>query len=432
MMTMRLQAERPRTILLYNPISGHGHLDSWNALFVVALLNAGWVVASMSPGAVDLRIRLKQKGMDNHPNLRVLDWRTPKRSLQHRVRSRISRLFKRQEQQDTADDAVLKAQYLQPIEFAQRIQDASRQLRSQPSFVFNMYMDLYRMDELGWAPFAIENRVPWAGIRFVPKQVAKTPSTSGRVDDSMEAFYNNPTLSGMCFLDAEVCQRYTALLPQKKFGYLPDITESAMPDRVSPLRREIQQLAAGRKIVFLGGTIGANKNLSQWYELIALANRQDWFFVQVGEIHEGNLPSEDLTALKEIKSNTPENVYLKTEYIPDERVFNDLISSSDVLFAVYRNFAISSNMLGKAATFEKPIIVAEGHLMGSRVEQYQIGLTVPENSTKHMLDALTSLATPPNQRAVGQPAHFAAYRRDFSVAALEKHFFSFLEKAIPL
>ena len=31
-------------ILVYNPLAGHGHLDSWNALFVSLLLAGGYRV----------------------------------------------------------------------------------------------------------------------------------------------------------------------------------------------------------------------------------------------------------------------------------------------------------------------------------------------------------------------------------------------------
>ena len=177
---MTNQSIQSKSILLYNPISGHGHLDSWNALFVSFLLEAGWQVASLSPGAADLKNRLTQKKLATHPNLRILEWRTPKRRLSERVRAKLVRMF--QPRLQSSNKPVineLEASYLQPQEFAQRVQDAFLQLKEgsrqsllhPPQFVFNMYMDLYRLDELGWAPFAQANKLPWAGIRFVPSAV---------------------------------------------------------------------------------------------------------------------------------------------------------------------------------------------------------------------------------------------------------------------
>lgn len=434
---MTNQSIQSKSILLYNPISGHGHLDSWNALFVSFLLEAGWQVASLSPGAADLQDRLTQKKLATHPNLRILEWRTPKRRLSERVRAKLVRMF--QPRLQSSNKPVineLEASYLQPQEFAQRVQDAFLQLNEgsrqsllhPPQFVFNMYMDLYRPDELGWAPFAQANKLPWAGIRFVPSPVLD--ATTNAPLQPTEAYYQLPTLTGMCLLDEPLSQLYVERLPQKVFGYLPDITETSLPEQPSEVVLEIKRRAAGRKIVFLGGTIGSNKNLSRWFELIAMANPRQWFFVQIGEVHEQNLSVADLAAYQQALAEKLEHVYIKTEYLPDERVFNEVIAASDILFAVYRKFSISSNMPGKAAAFEKPILVAEGYLMAERVNQYQIGLSVPEEDPKQMLGALEQLAAAPEARTKGRTEHFAAYRHDFSHEALKARFFAFLEQAM--
>ncbi|MCF8171977.1 MAG: hypothetical protein K9J49_06075 [Candidatus Methylopumilus sp.] len=420
----RSTPEAASLILLYNPISGHGHLDSWNALFIGFLLEAGWRVASLSPGAEDLRARLGLRQLAQHPNLKILAWRTPARSFYQRVRSRVTRLFKQLVPTANLDPAQvaqlkqLEAAYLQPQEFAERVADATQQLGTRPAFVFNMYMDLYRNDSLGWRPFRDLHAIPWGGIRFVPSSVPPD-----------EAYYALSSLAGMCFLDEQVQQAYSAALPHKRFEYLPDVTDASLPATASEFVLDLKKRAAGRKIVFLGGTIGSNKNLSQWFALIAQANPAQWFFVQLGEVHEQNLTTDDLSAYRQALATTPENVFIYPQYLPDERTFNEVIALSDIIFAVYRKFGISSNMPGKAAAFEKPILVAEGYLMGARVSAYQIGLAVPEDDSAKMLQALTTLAQPLASREVALPKHFAAYRQDFSHDALKAKFFHFLEQA---
>ena len=415
------------TILLYNPISGHGHLDSWNALFVEFLLEAGYRVASLSPGAAELQSRLLRKQLAQHVNLQILEWRTPKRGLVERIRARLVRLFKQTAPKravDTAEAEKLKrfeASYLQPQEFAERVADATKQLGHKPKFVFNMYMDLYRDDVIGWRPFSESQRIAWAGIRFVPSCVPPT-----------EAYYHLSSLKGMCFLDEQIRQDYSAALPQKCFEYLPDVTDVSVPTKPSAFATDIKRRAAGRKIVFLGGTISSNKNLSEWFKLIALANPAEWFFVQLGEVHENNLSPEDSAAYHHALQSKPEHLLIHAAYLPDERLFNEVIALSDVLFAVYRKFSISSNMPGKAAAFEKPILVADGYLMASRVNKYQLGLAVQEDDADQMLRALKHLVQPQAQRVVARPEHFAAYRQDFSHAALKVKFFGFLEQALAL
>ena len=414
-------------ILLYNPISGHGHLDSWNALFVGFLLEAGWRVASLSMAADDLRERLARQRLADHPNLRILEWRAPQRSLYQRIRSKLFRISRQlitdatTNEVDAAKLKNLEASYLQPHEFAQRVADATLQLGCKPSFVFNMYMDLYRDDQLGWRPFAEIHQIPWAGIRFVPSSVP--PS---------EAYYRLSSLKGMCFLDEHVRQDYVENLPEKVFEYLPDVTDTNLPVTQSSFARDITRRAAGRKIVFMGGTIGDKKNLRQWYRLSGLVNPVEWFFVQIGEVREQSLGPHDLSAYRQALLEPPANLFLHAQYLPDERTYNEVIALSDIVFAVYRKFSISSNMPGKAAAFENPILVAEGYLMGGRVNKYQIGLTVPEDDAAQMLQAVTVLAQPLAARSIALPEHFAAYRQDFSHDALKSKFFNFLDQALAL
>jgi hypothetical protein len=102
----------------------------------------------------------------------------------------------------------------------------------------------------------------------------------------------------MCFLDEGVCEQAQRVMPDKVFRYLPDITENALPLTESALVREIKDKARGRKIVFMGGTIGGNKNLACWYQLIHQADIQEFYFVQIGEMFENTLTSEDVHELE--------------------------------------------------------------------------------------------------------------------------------------
>jgi hypothetical protein len=401
------------SILLYNPISGHGHLDSWNAMFVSILLDAGWRVNAMTPDPQDLTRRLKSKNQAFLGRLCVLDWNVLRPSLVQRVLGRLQRMvgLQSRDQQNAKD---IDPRFLDPVEFGCRINASIKKCKWPPSFVFNMYMDMYPSDGVRWLQFERLNKLPWAGIRFVP-----TPEHS-------EIYYTQSALKGMCFLDESVCEYAQLAMPRKVFGYLPDITENALPFTESALVREIKDKARGRKIVFMGGTIGGNKNLACWYQLIHQADTREFYFVQIGEMFEDTLTGEDVLELAKIKKQCPENLCIKLEYLPDEAMFNEVIQTSDIIFAVYRNFKISSNMPGKAAAFSKPILVAEGYLMGDRVSQYGIGLTVPEHDVKAMLTAITTLA----QTSGSMENQFEHYRCDFSLQALGQHLIGFLKKCM--
>lgn len=400
-------------ILVYNPISGHGHLDSWNALFVSFLLNHGWNVIAMTPAMEDLRSRLAEKGQASSPALRIIEWDPLRRSLIQRVVDRLRRVFGKSKTQDPNDP---EANYLIPLEFALRVKKALKQVDLIPDVVFNMYMDLYRTDAESWAAFDAETKAPWSGIRFVPNA------------EPSEAYYKSPSLLGMCFLDETVCDHYRQALPEKNFEYLPDITESALPVQPSEIAQNIKAMAQGRKIVFLGGTIGGGKNLARWYELIGRADAKKWFFLQIGEVHVNSLTAEDVEARNRVIQHPPENLFVHPNYLPDEKTFNEIIQLSDVLFAVYRNFKISSNMPGKAAAFNRPILVAKDYLMGQRVRQYGIGRTVPEDDVIQMQTALDELVQEDQLALMRQS--FKAYRQDFSIEALQNRFERYLKTSL--
>ena len=79
-------------------------------------------------------------------------------------------------------------------------------------------------------------------------------------------------------------------------------------------------------------------------------------------------------------------------------------------------------MLGKAAAFEKPILVADNYLMGRRVVRYGIGRAVSEYDSRQMLAAATDLVNNPVP-----VENFAAYRSDFSIDNMRETLMAFLD-----
>jgi hypothetical protein len=313
----------------------------------------------------------------------------------------VSNLMRLTQQRIRNKNEGLEDSGLDPVEVALRIKSVLKKSNWHPDFLFNMYMDMYKTGTYPWERFESICRLPWGGIRFVPQ-----PS-------SQEGYYSLATLRGMCFLDEIMCKTYAKRFPEKFFPFLPDITYSELPKDQPELVREIIKKSGGRKIVFMGGSIGGQKNISRWCEVIFMANHTEWFFVQIGEMHFNTLTSEDIEAYTTLKNSNRENVYIFSEYIRDERIFNAIIKISDILFAVYRDFHISSNMLGKSAFLEKPILTSDKYLMGERVRRYGIGLTVPEQDSKAMLDGLEKLINEPIALQ-----KFKDYREDHGVEYL--------------
>lgn len=449
----------PPCILVYNPISGHGHLDSWLAIFVALLLKRGWHVLVLTPDVRALSTRLRQGGQSGAEGLQLLDWNPIEAGLsglwqrwnafgdpyykrwrnktavpdasptlsERLFRATVPFLFrvshilygrlmflKESRHRDPARRAGMSSDdperhLIDPAELAHRTRRALKKARWKPAIAFNMYMDMYRTSESAWGYFGEVNKLTWAGIRFVPPTMPR------------EGWYALFAWRGMCLLDEDICRAYAAALPEKLFEYLPDVADSVLPDPHCPLVREIRRRAGSRTVVFLGGSIGGQKNLENWFRLIATADPARWFFAQVGEIHRSTLTAGDIAALDHALASPPENLLLHAEYLKDDHVFNAVIAVSDIVFAVYRDFRISSNMLGKAAYFRKPVLVSERYLMGSRVLEYGIGHAVAEDDVIAMRDALEALVRNPIPEE-----NFSSYCADFSEERLAQRIDQFL------
>jgi len=448
-------------IILYNPIYYHGHLDGWMAMFSAILLNRGYKVYCITPDTKTLLFKLHQKGLEKNQNVTILpwpntyysSWQRCKKYIKKKLRklkntyvnrledSRINydmpfiqRCKKRLAQllvspaytiysairrslqnlkPTVYDIADKEADYLSPEDWSLQIKTILRKLPSNCYFLFNMYMDMYKTDEVSWKNFIRYCPLSWAGIRFVP-------STEPR-----EAYYSLPTLRGMCFLDKKINQVYCENLPKKRFACLPDVTDASLSDDLHHVVQIIKDRSSGRKVIFLGGSITKYKNIIKWYEIIKRADSQRFFFTQIGEIHYKTCSSDEQNILRSLAASPPENFFMYDKYLDNEQDFNACIAICDVIFAVYKDFRISSNMPGKAAAFEKPIMVSDKYLMGEIVRNYNLGASVPEDDSDAILKALEQLIlTPPG--AENFAAYRAAHNEEIMGQVLEQFFESCL------
>ena len=427
------------SVLLYNPISNEGHLDSWHVLFIEVFLAAGWNVIPVSTDPQGLRRKLESKGLWGHTCLTWLHSQKPETSaftsnanhLYQRVVRQIKRVFESTTQRE---QRLLAARFLEPQQFKEIVSNALDSSRSRVDLIFNMFVDGYLPNSPAWSHLVfhqgnISNQaainaevhaIPWAGLCITPEyekrqrtqlplQALSQAQAQPSLHDKPPSYYALTQYRGTCFLEEAAVDTYRNAFPNKHFCFLPDITDSELPVEPSALAIDIKRRAAGRRIVFMGGSIGKQKNLAQWIGLILNLDPAQWYFVQVGRINHNNLLPEDTQALAHIQRQSPENLYLHADYLQDETSFNAIIAAADVIFAVYRDFYRSSNMLSKAAYFEKPILVADQCLMGERVTQYEIGVAVPFDSPERIQSGLIAAV-----QLSELPSKFACYRADFN------------------
>ncbi len=282
---------------------------------------------------------------------------------------------------------------------------AQNSLSWKPDFLFVMYADLWMTNPSIWRRKEIRVPIPWGGIRFAPP----APSYMGQ-----EGYFLDPMFRGLCFLDEKAVQFYRGCHTDKYFEYIPDIVDAEVSPFSVSVCEELRLAAKGRPIVLLCGSIESRKNIRLFCEVARKCDDNSFFFAIIGQFHPSTYTNTDNEALKNLSCEAGDRSFVRDVYFKDEREMNSLIQMSDIIFAVYRDFRISSNMLSKAAYLRRPILVSERYLMGELVRRYGIGLTVDEDDLVSVLAALESLRT----RPVSEDA-YAGYCKDFSELSLK-------------
>lgn len=196
---------------------------------------------------------------------------------------------------------------------------------------------------------------------------------------------------------------------QRGIILFPDFADISAPDNSYSLSRQIKEVANGRKIVSLLGSIHPRKGIDLLIKTIPLLPEEDYYFLIAGKSSLDKDQLEQLTTFAASRGN----VLFLPDKIPDEASFNALVAGSDLIYAVYHRFTGSSNLLTKAAAFFKPIIVAKGYCMDKRVQQYKLGISVEETDARECASAIGKrCSTPPDKEGMTR------YSQDHSINKL--------------
>jgi hypothetical protein len=226
---------------------------------------------------------------------------------------------------------------------------------------------------------------------------------------------------GVAVLDESCVAELRSIAPHLVFTTLPDVADDSLPASGSGLSDELERRAGGRKIVGLLGHLSEAKNLSLFLDLATAPRNRDLFFLLAGQYEPLSVSPAVRTRLAAAASGSWQNVWALPNRIAAESEFNMLLRRVDVLFAVYRDFTRSSNILSKAALLRRPIVVASGYCMAERVELYRLGLVASPDDPAECESALRQLL-----RVGGLGADYEAYARDFSLSAFETRLVGFL------
>jgi len=463
-----------KSIFLVNPISGHGHLDAYARLYSKALIELGYRVVLVAEADADApgflsRNKVPREGLfsfvsfsqaANSPD-RVQASRSHLGAVQRArivweeeglggilqrliivplritsaVLSRIGSLgsigkalfgLKRRIFQWLSNYRIARAvrAFLYPDSgrilfrtMVQYVQRASPLVDiSRPDLVLFLYLDIMAEGPDNRLALDCADAAPWIGILFHPR-LAETPLAG------IEHYLESKNARGGIFLVPAAIEIYAKATPGLEFALAPDVADLEFADRLPALAEEIRNRASGRKIILQVGSIASHKGIATLLNVIAKADPKRLFFAIVGEVHWKSFNAIEEMQLRAFYARAPENVHVHEGYLQEERDYNTVVATCDVIYAVYSGFNSSSNSLTKAAGLRRPILVARDTLMGKRVMESGIGLVACEGDSDDILRALDDLVTKPSD-SFG----FAQYAREHSIESLKL----VLAKALPL
>ncbi len=271
---------------------------------------------------------------------------------------------------------------------------------------------------------------PWAGLYLHVRSFRMPGSPVPYIGNlpCPEKFFSSKTLAAVAVLDEGAVAPLKKITGGKPIVVFPDLTSNEVPSQGTSgwgLADKADALARGRPIVLLAGHLRWTKGLEDFTTLALLPEMQDTFFLLAGDVSWAEVPEEKVKMLQRAWEEAP-NIYAHLQRLP-EATMNTLICRASVVFAAYRSFPNSSNVLTKVAEFERPIVVSDGFLMAERVREFGLGEIVAEGDASGLSQALRLMAAPDYFGQLKKRARWAEYRSMHSAERLPASFNHILE-----
>lgn len=263
-------------------------------------------------------------------------------------------------------------------------------------------------------------RYPWSGVYLHARalRMPGSPLPYSNFIPRPEQIFTTERMSSICMLDEGVADKMQQITAGKPVFEFPDITETSLSGPGDSLVEKVRTIANGRKIISCLGALQKTKGLFELCKAISSPELSHLFFVFAGEPFWGGTPHEEKAFIRSVWEKAP-NVITHLQRI-DDRVMNDLITASDVVYAAYTDFPNSSNVMTKAAYFEKPILVSDGHLMAERVRDHKLGAIVPEGSVADIIQQIRHLSDQGGDTHADYQGYYAKHSPEALTAALTK------------
>ena len=369
-----------KKLLIYNPISNAGHLDSWSSVILEELVKlgkdpiyAGEDIQIIKENINDINIIKKIKFV-KFSNIQDKIFIKFKSLILRIINFFFSKLFKKNYSYNL---------FFNPKFFFKTSDSILKKfdINQKDILVINMFLDIYTINKKTWLECDKKYNFSWCGIHF--------HDVKSRIE-IINSLKNNIFL---IFLIKDLTNKYDI----KKNHYLSEFTYIKKNEKQNILEKKIKNYSRERKIIFMGGAIGKRKNLSNWSKIIDQIDNDKYYFIQIGKVFFSDLDFEDKLAFKKILKHHPKNIFIYNRFIKREKDFNSLINMSDAIYAVYKNFKSSSNMISKSLSFKIPILVSQRGQMELDVKKYENGEIVAEDDVTNSIRLLEKITNNKNK-----------------------------------
>jgi hypothetical protein len=398
-------------VLLWNPLSNHGHLNMYLELYAESLIQLGYEVFYYA----DLDSAFEAYLQNELPKLKSVEEVVPTKRLRRwtfswliyvgrnlllrAIKSALFRLkrmlFKNTKGHSFVEFDVLtrKLKILKDSDFV-------------PDLVICMYLDMTRLTNLSKRELS-KFKIPWIGLLFHPEPLVNAtrfPRESG--------FENSSNVGGIFFTDKYLAMYHSLARPNQLFRVFPDVTK-ARPLPEIDLPRAFSDQVKGRPVVGLIGALDGHKKLiKEFLEISKHPLMSEFYFVLAGEVYESSLETDVLQEVRRLSGSIQENLYIYDNYIESELQYDSFVNAVDILFACYKDFDSSANILAKSAIFRKPVLVKSETWIGNLVESFNLGKAVSVLSIDNLLKAIISISKELNS----SPSNFGFKDYEFHVS----------------
>jgi len=214
----------------------------------------------------------------------------------------------------------------------------------------------------------------------------------------------------------------------KKIVVFPDVADDATVDVTCDIVQKVRKAADGKKVIGLLGYLEKRKGILSLIEIAKKTTQEPWFFIFAGVLAKDTFSLDEIKIITHFVNSNPLNCFFYFDRISEESQFNALVKQCDVLYAVYKKFPSSSNILTKAAIFKKKILVASGYCMASRVDKFNLGASVDEDNVVQHISSLKLLLDQEDIYQYSENRGFEEYKKLHSVDRLRQVFFSILSE----